>query len=100
MKKSFGILALLLIFGLMACNPSQTAMWEKQKATGYNGGLIRNIKVYSNIDGKLLWEKTGKCFIDDGSTNGDVMILFTKDNKKVDIMGPAIVIAEEVSTDN
>jgi hypothetical protein len=72
-------------------------MWNKQKDTGYNGGLVRNIKVYSNIDGKLLWEKTGKCFIADRSENGDVMILFTVSNKKIDIIGPAIVIAEEIA---
>jgi hypothetical protein len=92
----FVVLALLMAFSFVACNPSQMALWEKQKDTGYNGGVVRNIKVYTSIDGKLLWEKTGKCFIADSSTSGDVMILFTNENKKVDIIGPAIVVAEEI----
>ena len=97
MKRIFAF-ALLIVIALtfVACNPSNMAMWRKQRDTGYNGGVVRHIQVFDPMTGQVIFDRTEKCFIDDSSTSGDIMILFTKTNKKVDILGPAIMVAEEV----
>jgi hypothetical protein len=90
------ILAVTMLVALVACNPSQQALWEKNKATGY-GGLTRHIVITDAITGKVIYDKTGRCFIADGSKSSDISILWIGErNKKDDILGAhMIMVAEE-----
>jgi hypothetical protein len=88
----------LFAFALVACNPSQQALWEKDKATGY-GGLYRHIVIKNGITNEIVYDKKGQCFIDDASTINFLKILWLDENKKDNIyLGDNYsVVAEEIS---
>lgn len=91
-----GLVVLIALVALAGCNPSQQQLWQKDKATGF-GGLVRHIRVIDEITGNVVYDKTGRCFVADGSTPGDVKILWIDGNKKDDIIGSHfLLIAEEV----
>lgn len=98
--KRIGVLAVLAILALalVACNPSQQAMWNKNKQTGY-GGVVRHIVVRDAITGLVVYDKTGRCFIDDSSNKNDIAILWTsadyKTTKKDDIIGEHMILTAE-----
>jgi hypothetical protein len=88
MKKIIAVV--LLAFGLVslvACNPSNMALWRKQRDTGYSGGLVREVTIYNTFTGEIVFHKIGKCFIEDTALPGDFMILWTEENKKTDFLG-------------
>jgi hypothetical protein len=93
MKKIvFVALSIVLLFGLIACNPSQMALWRKQRDTGFNGGVVREITVYNGFTGKVIYQRTGKCFIEDSAIAGDFMILWTDNNEKTDFLGHGLIM--------
>jgi hypothetical protein len=77
----------LIMFSLVACNPSNMALWKKQRDTGYSGGLLREITIYNTFTGDIVFQKTGKCFIQDDASAGDFMIYWSDENKKTDFLG-------------
>lgn len=97
--KRFGLLVILLLvaFALVSCNPSQNAMWEKDKATGY-GGLYRHIIIKNGITNEVVYEKSGRCFIDDQSNVNFLKVLWLDKNHKDNIyLGQNYsVVAEEI----
>jgi hypothetical protein len=95
---AFFILLAVLAFSVIGCNPSQQALWEKDKATGY-GGLYRHIVVTNGITNEVIYDKSGRCFIDDVSTINFIKILWLDENKKDNVyLGDNYsVIAEEIS---
>lgn len=99
MKKLWIVALLIMVaFAFVACNPSQQALFEKDKATGY-GGLYRHIVVRNAITNTIIYDKTGRCFIDDGSTINFLKVLWLDENKKDNIyLGDNFsVIAEEIN---
>jgi len=93
MKKIIAVILLTLgIMSLVACNPSNMALWRKQRDTGYNGGLLRDITIYNTFTGEIVFQKTGKCFIEDTAIPGNFMILWTEDNKKTDFIGHGLIM--------
>jgi hypothetical protein len=81
------VLVVLMGIALSACNPSNMALWKKQRDTGYSGGVVREVTVYNTITGEVVFQRTGKCFIEDDAVVGDFMILWTEDNTKTDFLG-------------
>lgn len=93
MKKIIATIILVISFlSLVACNPSQMALWRKQRDTGFHGGVVREVTIYNAFTGQVVYQRTGKCFIEDNATPGDFMILWTENNKKTDFLGYGLIM--------
>ena len=91
MKKTIIVLmiAILVLTTFISCGAS----WEQTKKSwksDLGGGLVRKIVVSNQITGEVVWEHEGKSYISDGSTAGDVTIVFYDEfgnSKKADFIG-------------
>jgi hypothetical protein len=99
MKKLVAIVIIVLIvLSFVACNPSNFALWKKQRDTGYNGGLWREVTITNTFTGQVVFHQIDKCFIADDATPGDIMILWSESNKKTDFVGYGLsMVAVEIS---
>lgn len=89
MKKAFVIvLVFLMSFMMVSC-----AKWEQIKknwSSNASGGLNRYVRVTNMVTGDLVWENTGKSYIDGNSEPGDVAVIFYDEagnSKKADFIG-------------
>ena len=91
MKKTAIILIVVAL--ILAMLTSCGASWEQTKKSwksDLGGGLVRRIVVTNQITGEVVWEHEGKSYISDGSTAGDVTIVFYDEygnSKKADFIG-------------
>lgn len=91
-KKSKIILLVVISILIIACSVS-CAKWEQIKknwSANAAGGLNRCIRVVNLVTGDVIWENTGKSFIDGNSKVGDVTIIYydeSGNSKKADFIG-------------
>lgn len=90
MKKVF---AVVLIVSALVLLVSCGAGWERTKKnwnSNFDGGLIRQITVTNQLNGEVVWEYTGKSYINSNSSVGDITIIFYNEfgeSKKADFIG-------------
>ena len=91
----FVVAVVVIVFALSSCG-NDWNLKMKNYESNY-GGLQRTIQVYT-ITGTLITEIKGKVYFENKSGDsgvGDVAIYDVNTQKKVDIIGNAIVIAKE-----
>lgn len=86
-KKVILICLVLLLF--VSCSAS----WQKtikNLKSDYSGGLMRTTTVTNMFTGEVVWSFTGKAYISDDSSVGDIAIIYYDSNgdaKKADFIG-------------
>lgn len=79
----------MILLLLVSCGAS----WQqtvKDIKSDYSGGLARTIVVTNMITGEVVWSYTGKAYISDSSSVGDITIVYYDsygESKKADFIG-------------
>lgn len=88
--KALGFLAGFMIVSFLLLAVSCGNSWEvtKKKWKSDYGNLERKITVY-NINGDVVWDYSGSCYITESSSNGNLTVIYYVDNiaKKADFFG-------------
>ena len=95
MKKLIAIFALaFIVFGFTGCNSCTQQL--KNLESDFSA-LDRDLVVTSAFTGDTTWKYSGDCYISEGSSAGDVTIIYYvgKKAKKADFVGNFILSAIE-----
>lgn len=89
MKKVLIVLISICVLVLAVSCGTGWQQTTKNIKSNLGGGLDREIKVYNLITNDIVWENSGKSYIDDNSDVGNISIIYyvNGESKKADFIG-------------